>query len=98
MRVGLRQRAAEDREVLREDEGLAPVNKAMSGDETVAGNLVRLHREIAAAVSDQLVELFESPVVEQKLYPLARRHLAFFVLALDPLRAAARFGRGVLFA
>ena len=91
-------RAAEDGEILREDKDLAPVNQAVSGDETVAGNLLRLHPEIAAAMSDQLVELLERSVVEQKLDALARGHLAFFVLAFDSLGAATGFSRGVLFA
>ena len=46
-----------------------------------------------AAVGDQLVGLFEGAFVEQEFDALAGRHLAFFVLALAALRAAAFFGQ-----
>ena len=41
------------------------------------------------AVRDQLVGLFERAFVEQKLDPLAGRHLAFLVLPLAALLSAA---------
>ena len=48
-----------------------------------------------AAVADQLVHLLERAFVEQQVDALARRELAFFVLPLHALLAAARFGIGV---
>ncbi|MCG3160031.1 MAG: hypothetical protein JMDDDDMK_01063 [Acidobacteria bacterium] len=96
LRVGFRKRAAEDGEVLREDEDLAPVNQSVAGDEAVAGILLRLHPEIARAVRDQLVELLECAVVEQELDAFTRGHFAFLVLAFDSRFTAAGFGGGVL--
>ena len=59
-RVGLGQRAAEDREVLREGEHLPAVDEAVPGDDAVAGDQLVGHAEIAAAVRDELVELLEA--------------------------------------
>ena len=42
---------------------------------------------------DEFVRLFKRPLVEQELDALARRHLAFFVLALATLRASAVLGQ-----
>ena len=46
-------------------------------------------------MADQLVHLFERAFVEQQIDALARRQLAFRVLPLHPLLAAARFGIGM---
>ncbi len=43
----------------------------MSGYKPVAIDDVILHPEIVGSVPDQLVELFESPVIEQQLNALA---------------------------
>jgi hypothetical protein len=88
-RIGLRQRAAEDGEVLGEDVDQAAVDRAVAGHHAVAGHLLLLHPEVPAAVGDQRVELDEGAGVDQQLDPLAGRELAFPVLALDPFRAAA---------
>ena len=63
-----------------------------AGDEAVARNGLLLHPEIAAAVRDQFVQLLERILVKQQLDALARRQLAFFVLALLACVAAALFG------
>ena len=91
--VRLRERSAEDGEILREDIDQPAFDAAVAGDEAVAVRLLLGHAEVVAAVRDQLVGLFEGALVEQKLDALARRHLAFFVLALAALRASAFFGK-----
>ena len=51
LRVGLGERAAEDGEVLGEDEDHAAVDRAPAGDDAVAGDLLALvHAEIGAAM------------------------------------------------
>ena len=90
--IGFGERAAEHREVLREDVNQAALDAAIARDEPVAINLLLGHPEIIAAVCDQFVRLFERAFVEQELNALARRHLAFFMLAFAPLRAASVFG------
>ncbi len=64
----------------------------MAGDEAVAVGLLLRHAEVAGAVGDKLVGLFEAAFIEQKFDALTRRHLALFVLAFAALRAAAVFG------
>jgi hypothetical protein len=88
-REGLGQRPAEDGEVLREDEDRAPVDPYMAGDDTIAGDALLLHPEVAAAVRHQRVELLERARVEQILDALARGELAVIVLLRDPRLAAA---------
>ena len=79
--------AAEDREVLGEDEDLAAVDRAPAGDHAVGvGPLLDAAGE--RPVAGQHVELVERARVEQDLDPLAGEQLALGVLALDrPLRA-----------
>ena len=90
--VGLRERAAEHREVLREGVDEAAVDAPVPGDDAVAGHDLLLHAEIAAAVRDELVDLLERAGVEEQLDALAGRQLAAVVLALDALLAAAELG------
>ena len=91
-RVGFRQRSAKDREVLREGVDDAAVDAAVAGDDAVAGNDLRAHPEIGAAVRDQLVDLFERAGIEEPFHALARRELALLVLLAQPLFAAAELG------
>ena len=93
--VGLRERAAEDGEVLREDEDQPAFDAAIAGEEAVAEILLLVHAEVGAAVGDQLVGLFEGAFVEQEFDALAGRHLALFVFAGAALFAAAGFGQRV---
>ena len=81
----LAQRAAEDREVLREDAHAPAVDRAVAGDDRVAPRPVLVHLEVGRAVADVRVELLEGAGVEQLLDPLARRVLALGVLLLDRL-------------
>ena len=88
MRLG--QRAAEDREVLAEDEDQPAVDRAVAGDDAVAEDaLLADRRSPVDRWRDERVELDEGARVEQQLEPLARRQLARGVLALDALRAPA---------
>ena len=85
----LRQRAAEHREVLREDVDEPAVDAAVPGDDAVAVELLRLEPEVGGAVHDEAVELDERAFVEQQVEPLARGELALFVLRLEARLAAA---------
>ena len=93
--VGLRQRAAEHREVLGEDEHQPAFDASVAGDEAVAVILLLVHAEVGAAMGDELVGLFEGAFVEQELDALARRHLALLVLACAAFFASAGFGQRV---
>ena len=93
--VGFGERAAEDGEVLREDEDEAAVDAAVAGDEAVAGDALLVHAEVGGAVGDELVDLLEGAFVEQQVDALARGELAGFGLARAALGAAALFGEGV---
>ena len=83
LRVGLRQRAAEHRKVLGEDEDAAPVHRAPAGDHAVAGDLALVHAEVVGAVLDEHVELLEGVLVHEELDALARSQLAAGVLRID---------------
>ncbi len=95
LRVGAREAAAEDGEVLREDEDLAPFDQAVAGDHAVAEELLLVHPEVVAAVGLELVELDERAGVEQQLDALARGQLAVGVLLVDAIGAAAELGARV---
>ena len=93
--VGLRERAAEDGEVLGKDEDQAAFDAAVAGDEAVAENDLLVHAEVGAAVGDELVGLLEGAFVEEELDALAGGHLALFVFAGAALFSASGFGEGV---
>ena len=80
--VGLAQRAAEDREVLREHEHLAPVDGAVARDHAVAVGPALGQPEVRAAVLHEGVQLDQRARVEQPLEPLAREALAALALSL----------------
>jgi hypothetical protein len=90
--VGLRERSAEDREVLREGVDDTPLDAAGAGDDAVTGDDLVGHPEVAAAVGDELVDLLEGAGVEQLGDPLARGQFAGGVLPLDTGRATSGFG------
>ena len=75
----LSQRPTKQREVLGEDEDLAPLDGAPTGDHTIG---VRPLFDIGIAVPGQHVELTERAVVQQVLNALTGQHLAAVVLAL----------------
>ena len=88
--MGFGQRAAEHREVLREDIDHAAVDGAPAGDHTIAGDAVLVRPKIGVAMFDEHVELLKTVFVEQKLQPLPRGQLAALVLRVDPGLAAAK--------
>ena len=92
-----RQRAAEHREILAEDEDQPAVDRAIAGDDAVARHLLLVDAEIVAAVLDEHVPFLEGTGVEQHFEPLARGQLALGVLRLDAALAAAGAGRRALF-
>ena len=90
--VGAGQRAAEHGEVLGEHADRPAVDRAVAGDHAVAEDLLLGHAEVGAAVGDELVELDEAAVVDQRGDPLARGQLAGLVLLVDARLAAGERG------
>ena len=93
--VGFGERAAEDGEVLGEDEDEAALDASVAGDEAVAEELLLVHAEVVAAVGDELVGLFEGALVEEELDALAGGHFALLVLRGAAGFASAGLGEGV---
>ncbi len=93
--VGLGERAAEDGEVLGEDEDDAAVDAAVAGDEAVAGDALGFHSKISCPVSHKLVGLLEGALVEEEVDALTGGELAGGTLAGAALGASALFGDGV---
>ena len=83
LRVRLAEAAAEDGEVLREDEDSAAVDLPVASNDTVTRRAVVGHAEVLAAVRLQHVVLAEAALVEQEVDSLARGELALAVLCLD---------------
>src|SRR5205823_12440835 len=80
--------AAENREVLREDEDPAAEDRPVARDHGVAVRAPLPHPELGLAVPDVAVELDERAGIEQLLGPLPRQQLALAALPLDrPLAA-----------
>src|SRR4029077_11815379 len=96
--MGFGKRAAEDGEILGEDEDLAPIHRAPSGHHAVARHLGLLHAEIGTAMLDEHVEFLEALRIEEELDAFACRQLAALMLGEDaPLAAAeARLGTACL--
>ena len=92
--VGLRERSAEHRKVLREDEHHATVDLAATGDDAVTEVLLLGQAEIARAVGHEHIAFDEAVGIHQKFDALARREFALFVLGLDAFLAAAQAGLG----
>jgi hypothetical protein len=93
--VDLAERAAEDREVLRIHAHGTAVDRAVSRDDSVAVRTVLLQAEVGGAVAGELVQLRETPLVQQEIDPFAGGQLALRVLLLHrPLRARVRRLRG----
>jgi len=90
--VALRQRAAEDGEVLREHVDELSRDAPVPGDDAIAVRALVLEPEVAAAMHHEAVELDERAVIEEHVEPLARAELALVVLRLETLGAAAELG------
>ena len=83
LREDLRERPAEHREVLREDEHLAAEDRAVAGHDRVAPRTVLAHVELDLAVAHEPVELDERARIEELLEPLASEELPSLALPLD---------------
>src|ERR1035437_868234 len=92
--VRLAQRAAEHREVLREDVHETAVDTTEAGDHAVAVGPFVLEAEVRRTVRDEAVELREAAFVQEPVEPFARRELSFGVLGRHTFGAAAKFGFG----
>src|SRR4051812_49173310 len=86
----LAERAAEDGEVLAEEEDLAAVDRAPPGDDAIGERTGRLDAEPVRTVAGEHVELDERARVEQEVDALPSGELAALVLARD-----RRLGAGV---
>jgi hypothetical protein len=64
----------------------------MPADDPVAGHDLLIHAEVAAAVCDERVDLFEGVAIEEQLDAFARGQLAGVALALQPLFSTAERG------
>ncbi len=93
MRFG--QRAAEDREVLREEIDETAVNPTPPGDHAIAERSVLGHAEVGGAVGDESIQLDERTGVEEEVEAFARSELPLLVLLRDPRGAATLFGQGL---
>jgi len=82
--VGLAQRAADHGEILAEDEHLAAVDRAVAGDDPVAG-IAALPVGVVAAAGLEDVEFLKGPLVQQQLDAFPGRQLAPAVLVVDAL-------------
>ena len=87
------ERSAEHREVLAEHKDQPPVHRTIAGNDAIAGDLVLVDAEIAAAVLDEHVPFLEGTGVEQQLEPLACGQLAAAMLRLDAASTPAGPGR-----
>jgi len=67
----------------------------MACDEAVAGDDLRVHTEVAAAVFDQFVEFLEGVFVEQQFDAFAGGELALAVLAFAAFKTPTLLGGGV---
>jgi hypothetical protein len=63
--IGFGQRAAKDREVLRERVDNATVDASVAGDNPVAQHELIGHAEVAAAMGDEPVDLLEGARIEE---------------------------------
>src|SRR5205823_1267378 len=88
----LRQAAAEDGEVLREDEDLAPEDRPVAGDDGVAPRPPLEHPEVRFPVAHVAVELDERAGIEQPLEPFAGEELPLLALPVDRLLARLVLG------
>ena len=94
-RVHFAERTADNGKILRERIRQASLHLPVSRDHAVAGDVFRLHAEIAAPVFDQQIQFGERPSVEQQIQAFPRRQFAAFVLFLDALCSASGGGFGL---
>ena len=88
---------AKDGEILCEDIDEPAVDAPVTGDHAISGNSLVRHAEIHAAVFHELVQLFETPFVHEKVHPFPRRELRGVVLPLAAFRTSALLSAAVQF-
>ena len=89
LRMGLRQGAAKHGEVLAVHEHQPAVDAAVAGDDTIAGDLLIGHAEVAVAVLDELVPFLEATFIEHQADALPGGQLALGMLLLNTTLATA---------
>ncbi len=89
LRVDLRERPAEDREVLAENTDKPPADRSCSGDDPVSQVLLLVKPKIARPVFGEHIHLLKAPLVEENRQALTGRELPLSVLVLNPFPAAA---------
>ena len=92
--MALAERAAEHGEILAEHEHQPAVDRARSGDDAVAGEMLLVHAEFGTIMLDEHVEFFETMLVEEDVQPLARGQPTLRMLRLYALQSAAQAGLG----
>src|SRR5436190_2968303 len=92
LREDLRETAAEDREVLREDEYTPAEDRPVAGDDRIAVGPPLPHPELGLAVTHVAVELDERAGIEELFRALTREELALVSLTLDRALAAGVTG------
>jgi hypothetical protein len=86
--MGLRERSAQNSEVLREHIDQAPVDGAITGHHTIAQEFLFVQTEIGASVRDQLPDLLKTALIEQQMDTFAGGKLALLMLCSDPFGTA----------
>ena len=94
LREHLTERAAIDREILREDTDRSRIKQAMSRNHPITERMALRHREVLGAVDSERIELAETVIVKQREDTFVRRSFAarmllrlrlrLFMLALRP--------------
>ena len=88
--MGLGQGASENGKILAKHENQAAVDGAIACDHAVAGNGLFVHAKIDAAMLHEHVPFLEGIGIEKYIDAFPRCELAFLVLGVHPLLAAAR--------
>jgi len=91
--VPLAQRSAEHGEILCENIDQPAVDRARSGDDAIAGDLLLSHAEVGAIMLNEHVIFFEATGIEQHAQPLSRSQPSLGMLRIDALLTAAHAGR-----
>ena len=78
-----------DREVLREDVDHTPMNRTVSGHNTISEEVVLIHVKVLTPVGDEHIKLFETIRIQQQFDTFPSGKLALFVLGGDFLLATS---------
>ncbi len=96
LRMRFGERAAEHREVLRENKHHTAIDGAVADHHAVTGNLGVSHVEVGTAVLNEHVPFFERTWIEQQFDALASSQLALGMLRVDTFLAATKACRRAL--